>query len=155
MKNPLPVRDAEVSYNTNLAAEYLVMSLLCRSGIHAYLSLGNKKGVDILATTTSGATSVIEVKGVNKRNDWLVCNTGKFAAKANLFYALICFNGTISDLTASADFWFIPSEKLAEKGQHKVAGNEKTVYISNKHIQENFGEYKNNISSLRTFLTDH
>lgn len=130
-------------------------SLLCRRGIHAYLSLGNNKGVDILATTTSGATSVIEVKGVNKRNDWLVCNTGKFTSKRNLFYALICFNGTINDLTASADFWFIPSAKLAEKGQHKIAGNEKTVYISNKHIQDNFAQYKNSIQSLQAFLLNN
>lgn len=38
------------------------------------------------------------------------------------------------------------------QGQHKIAGNEKTVYISNKHIQDNFGQYKNNIQSLQAFL---
>ena len=34
------MKNAEKSYNTNLAAEYYVMSLLCRLGKDAYLSLG-------------------------------------------------------------------------------------------------------------------
>ena len=35
-------------YNTNLASEYYVLSMLYRLGFDAYLTLGNKKSVDII-----------------------------------------------------------------------------------------------------------
>lgn len=36
-----------VAYNTGIAAEYFVLSQLFRLGIEAYVSLGNKKAIDI------------------------------------------------------------------------------------------------------------
>lgn len=59
-------KNADKNYNTNLASEYLIMSLLCRDGKDAYLSLGNKKGDDIILNTDKGAICFVEVKGVNK-----------------------------------------------------------------------------------------
>ena len=37
-------------YDTNLAAEFYVLSCLHRLGISANLTLGNRKGVDIVVT---------------------------------------------------------------------------------------------------------
>ena len=34
----------------------------------------NKKRIDILVKTEEGAISLLEVKGVNKQNDWLIGN---------------------------------------------------------------------------------
>lgn len=59
----MPKKNADTNYNTNLASEYLMMSLLCRAGKDAYLSLGNKKGVDIIVKTKKGAICIIEVSG--------------------------------------------------------------------------------------------
>ncbi len=145
-------KNADTNYNTNLASEYLMMSLLCRAGKDAYLSLGNKKGVDIIVKTDKGAICVVEVKGVNKRNDWLIGNSGKLPIAPNLIYAFVCFHGKIDELTSSADFWIIPSEKLKESTEHKIAGNSKTVYISNKYIRENYEEYKNSFKWLDAYL---
>jgi hypothetical protein len=135
-------------YNTNLASEYFVMSLLCRAGIDAYLSLGNKKGVDVLVKTANGSVCIVEVKGVNKRNDWLINNNGKFDATPNMIYALVCYNGQIDDLTATPDFWFIPSNMLAKRTEHKIANNGRTVYVSNKHVRDKYQAYFNNIDCL-------
>lgn len=145
-------RSAEIKYNTNLAAEYHVMSLLSRSGKEAYLSLGNKKGVDIIVTTEKGSICLIEVKGVNKKNDWLIGNTGKFLQSPALFYALICFDGKIEQLSIPPDIWLIPSSKLGKMTEHKVAKNGKTVFISNKHIREQYGDYKNTFKHLESHL---
>lgn len=41
-------------YNTNLAAEFYVLSMLHRWGADAVLTLGNKKAVDILVTRAAG-----------------------------------------------------------------------------------------------------
>jgi hypothetical protein len=145
-------RNAEISYNTNLSAEYYVMSLLSRIGKEAYLSLGNKKGVDIIVTTEKGAICLLEVKGVNKQNDWLIGNTGKFLQSPALFYALMCFNGKIEQLTVPPDLWVIPSNRLGRITEHKVAKNEKTVFISNKHIREQYSDYKNTFKHLESHL---
>ncbi|MEI6409034.1 MAG: hypothetical protein WCR52_06610 [Bacteroidota bacterium] len=139
-------KNAENSYNTNLASEYLMMSLLSRTGKNAYLSLGNKKGVDIVVTTQNGGYAIIEVKGVNENMDWMVGNTGELPAAPNLFYALIGFQGKINDINAPAKFYMIPSESLKSATEHKISKNEKTVYISHKHIRENYGEYLNSFA---------
>jgi hypothetical protein len=146
------MKNADTNYNTNLASEYLMMSLLCRAGKDAYLSLGNKKGVDIIVKTDKGAICIVEVKGVNKRNDWLIGNSGKLPIEANLIYALVCFHGKIEEVTTTADFWIIPSSKLAELTEHKISKNEKTVYISNKYVRENYDEYKNSFKWLDKYL---
>jgi hypothetical protein len=149
------MKNADTNYNTNLSSEYLMMSLLSRAGKDAYLSLGNKKGVDIIVKTTKGAICIIEVKGVNKRNDWLICNSGKLPIGINLMYALVCFHGKIDQLTFSADFWVIPSSVLARISEHKISKNKKTVYISNKLIRENYIDYKNSFKWLDEYLNTY
>lgn len=57
-------------YNTNLAAEFYILSMLHRLGADATLTLGNKKGVDIVVVRDSGDAVTIDVKGVAKRYDW-------------------------------------------------------------------------------------
>jgi len=148
-------RSAEVSYNTNLASEYLMMSLLCRAGKEAYLSLGNKKGVDVIVRTAAGSIAVVEVKGVNKANDWLICSQGSLPVAPNLFYALVCFQGKISELTAAADIWLIPSEALQPASEHVVHKNGKTVYLRRSHIVKNYDAFKNTFEALNTYLETH
>ena len=41
-------------YNTNLAAEFYVLACLHRLGVTANLTLGNKKGVDIVVVREAG-----------------------------------------------------------------------------------------------------
>jgi hypothetical protein len=151
----MPAKSAEISYNTNLASEYLMMSLLCRAGKDAYLSLGNKKGVDIIVKTDAGAIAIVEVKGVNKANDWLICNHGNLPAAPNLFYALVCFQGKISELTAAADIWLIPSDLLKRETEHVINRNGKTVYLRHAHIRKAYGAFKNTFEALNDYLLAH
>jgi hypothetical protein len=41
-------------YDTNVAAEYYVLSCLDRFGLTANLTLGNKKGVDVVVVRDAG-----------------------------------------------------------------------------------------------------
>ncbi|WP_313002870.1 hypothetical protein [Chryseobacterium gleum] len=111
-----------------------------------------KKGVDIIVKTNLGAICIVEVKGVNKRNDWLITNSGTFTTAPNLLYALVCYNGKIDDLESTPDFSFIPSPKLTENTEHKIAKNGKIVYISNKYVRGNYDEYKNSTKYLIEYL---
>ena len=148
-------KSADTNYNTNLAAEYLLMSLLCCAGKDAYLSLGNKKGVDIIVKTGKGAICIVEVKGVNKNNDWLIGNSGLLPSLPNMFYALVGFEGKISDVNSAAKFYLIPSEELNKLGEFKTAKNGKTVYLSHKYIRKNYGNYLNTLKWLDAYLNTH
>lgn len=53
-------------YNTNLASEFHVLSMLHRLGLDAVLTLGNKKMVDIVVTSDEGELITIDVKGIEK-----------------------------------------------------------------------------------------
>jgi hypothetical protein len=151
----MPKRSNEVAYNTNLASEYLMMSLLSRAGKDAYLSLGNKKGVDIIVKTTKGNICIVEVKGVNKNDDWLINNTGKFPWFPNMFYALIGFEGKITEVVSPAKFYLIPSMLLNKEGEYKISKNQKTIYLSHIHIRNNYNDYKNTFKSLDEYLREN
>jgi hypothetical protein len=51
-------------YNTNLAAEFYVLSVLHRLGVDVNLTLGNKKSVDISAVKAAEKAITIDVKGL-------------------------------------------------------------------------------------------
>ena len=98
-------------YNTNLAAEFWVLSTLHRLNIEALLTLGNKKAVDILVRRGSTIYTV-DVKGLAKRYDWPADNITEFQ-NPNHVYILLTFDGNISDPLAIPSVWVIPSNKLA------------------------------------------
>lgn len=49
-----PVAAMQRGYNTNLASEFYVLSMLYRMGFDANLTLGNKKSVDIAVVLGPG-----------------------------------------------------------------------------------------------------
>ena len=51
-------------YNTNLASEYFVLATLYRQGFDAYITLGNKKGIDIIINHNDIKQITIDVKGL-------------------------------------------------------------------------------------------
>lgn len=98
-------------YNTNLAAEFWVLSALCRIGVEAHLTLGNKKAVDILILRNSQTVCTIDVKGVADPYDW-PANNIKVLQTPNHFYIFLSFEGRISDPLANPSVWIIPSNKI-------------------------------------------
>ena len=101
------------TYNTNLAAEFYVLSMLHRLGADAALTLGNKKAVDIIVVNENGTTSTIDVKGLEKRYDWPADNI-RLLEKPRHFFALVSFEGKITNPLSSPSVWIIPSIELAQ-----------------------------------------
>ncbi len=98
-------------YNTNLASEFYVLSMLHRLGADASLTLGNKKSVDIFVVREDETIISIDVKGVAGRYDWPADNIHDYI-KQNKFYVLVCFEGNISDPLSQPNAWIIPADKL-------------------------------------------
>lgn len=94
-------------YNTNLAAEFYVLSMLHRRGAEASLTLGNKKSVDIAVVRGAGRTITIDVKGVAKRWDWPADNV-RLPEHNRHFLALVSFEGQIRQAATPPSVWIIP-----------------------------------------------
>lgn len=99
-------------YNTNLASEFYVLSMLHRLGADASLTLGNKKAVDIIVVNEKGTMITVDVKGVAGRYDWPADNIHTFQ-DPNHFYVFMSFEGKIADPQSTPSVWIIPSTELA------------------------------------------
>ncbi len=83
-------------YDTNLAAEFYVLSCLHRLGLTANLTLGNKKGVDIVVVRDSSDAVTVEVKGIAKKYDWPANNLVTDRPNSH-FVVLVSFEGRIDE----------------------------------------------------------
>lgn len=99
-------------YHTNLAAEFYVLSCLHRVGLDAHLTLGNRKGVDIVVLRDDGAAVTVEVKGLAGRHEWPAGNLGSEHPEQH-FVVLVTFDGRISDRAMPPPrTWIVPFADL-------------------------------------------
>lgn len=107
-------------YDTNLAAEFYVLSCLHRLGVSANLTLGNKKGVDIVAAREAGEVVTIEVKGIAKKYDWPASNLTTRDPDRH-FVVLVSFEGEIDNpKMPTPRVWVIPFPKVGPFVRHYV-----------------------------------
>jgi hypothetical protein len=78
-----------MKYNTNLAAEFYVLSMLYRLGFDATLTLGSKKSVDIVVVKESGDVLTIDVKRIAGTTLWPSDNVKK--SEKNHFLIFVSF----------------------------------------------------------------
>jgi len=113
-------------YNTNLAAEFYVLSALHRLGMDAMLTLGNKKSVDIVVVREEGDAVTIDVKGVADKNPWPVDNVRE--SQDRHFLVFVCFVGKIAAVDMSPEVWVVPSTRLAPLVYHAPGGRRVVQY---------------------------
>lgn len=101
---------AKNGYNTNLAVEFYVLSVLHRLGADARLTLGNKKSVDIAVIKGAGNSVTIDVKGLAGSTSWPVDNIKR--AKKGHFIVFVCFNGKIAEPLSIPEIWVVPSAEV-------------------------------------------
>jgi hypothetical protein len=117
-------------YNTGLAAEYYVMSMLHRKGANAALTLGNNKSADIIVNK-GGQALTIDVKGVQKTDDFTL---GKnFVQSKSHYYVFVAFLNKIEDVNSMPDVFVVPSTDINTPFDELV---EKTI---SREYKESFG----------------
>jgi hypothetical protein len=125
-------------YNTNLAAEFHVLSILHRLGLEATLTLGNKKAVDIFIFKPDGKTLTIDVKGVAKKSDWPADNL-KVDGKRGHYIILVCFNAKIAEPNEPPSVWVVPAKEIKKfTNKYKtrtVVSRKKIVHEGEKYLQ--------------------
>lgn len=127
------------AYDTNLAAEFYVLSCLHRIGLTANLTLGNKKGVDVVVVRDAGDAVTVEVKGVAKKYDWPANNLITTKPDSH-FVALVSFEGRIDDPTMpSPRVWIVPFPAIEQFKNHFPGGR---VDVSRKKLVEEGGHFE-------------
>lgn len=97
-------------YNTNLAAEFYLLSCLHRLGMTANLTLGNnQKGVNIVVAHDAGDVVTVEVKGLAGKYEWPANNLETPKNPDKHFVVLVSFKGSIDDpKMPPPSVWIIP-----------------------------------------------
>jgi hypothetical protein len=126
-------------YDTNLAAEFYVLSCLHRLGLTANLTLGNKKGVDIVVVRDAGDAVTVEVKGISKKYDWPANNLVAERPESH-FVALVSFEGRIDDPDMPpARVWIIPFPEVEQFKRYYA----KRINVSRAAIRAGGDEFEN------------
>ena len=103
------IKIGERRYNTNLASEYYVLSMLYRVGVEAYLTLGNKKSVDILVKKGEEIIT-IDVKGLRGKTNFSVENC--HMKSDGHFLVFVSFLDKIEDPEILPEVYVVPSVDL-------------------------------------------
>jgi hypothetical protein len=100
-------------YETNLASEFYILSVLHRLSVDATLTLGNKKSVDILVVRQAGDAVTVDVKGVAGKHDWPADN---ILATPNHrhFIAFVSYEGAFPNPAILPSVWIVPYEEVAQ-----------------------------------------
>jgi hypothetical protein len=138
--------NGQKGYSTNLASEFYVLSALHRLGFDANLTLGNKKGVDIVVACGPGRAFTVDVKAVAGKNDWLVGKLG-MAEDKHHFVVLVSFEGQFDKPGQSPKVWVYALEDLVPFIRSSKTGTAR--YISRKDIMERGGKHAENWALLK------
>lgn len=116
------------NYNTNLAGEFFVLSVLHRFGTNAHLTLGNKKSVDIVVVRSAGDTITIDVKAIAGKTLWPLDNFKE--VKGKHFLIFLSFLGRIQEPSVLPEVYVVPSADVASLTYHAPGGKRKGMQLS-------------------------
>jgi hypothetical protein len=110
------------SHNTGIAAEYFVLSQLYRQNIEAYITIGNKKAIDIRIIKKDKTPISLDVKAVRGYSS-LIINNLSYAE--DHYVAFVVYNEKFEDISYTPEVFIIPSLIVEEikkdyKGQLRV-----------------------------------
>lgn len=114
-------------YDTNLAAEFYVLSVLHRLGMSATITLGNKKSVDIVVARGAADLATIDVKGLAGTTNWPVDNLKE--GRPNHYIAFVTFLGKISDPSVLPEVYIVPSAEVSGLVYRNPAGNRRVIQL--------------------------
>lgn len=119
------------SHDTGTASELLVMSSLLRQGVDAFITMGNKKSIDIVIKAKSGIAISVDVKAVRDYSSIVVNNV---KSSINHFIVVVIYKGKFVDPSQLPDFYIIPS--------NAIAGLAKTFKAEKRLMKGDIMQYK-------------
>jgi len=135
-----PAPETQRGYNTNLASEFYVLSMLYRLGLDASLTLGNKKSVDISVVLGPGRVVTIDVKAVKAKMDWLMGGVPN-SPKPNHFVVLVSYEGKFSDAAEVPRCWILSHDEILPLIK-KAGGKGGMRYLPRKQVLDQFAAHE-------------
>lgn len=114
-------------YNTNLASEYYVLSMLYRIGANAFITIGNKKSVDIMVEKDD-KTLTIDVKGLRDTSCFPIDNWKN--KKNNHYLVFVSYLKAIDNPEITPAVYIVPANELENK--HPELDGKSVIYINPK-----------------------
>jgi hypothetical protein len=99
------------SFDTGVASEYLILSMLYRLGVEAHISQGNKKNIDIRIIKENGTALSLDVKAVRGYSSLVVNNV---RVLKNHFIVFVVYNNRFEIPTVMPDIFIVPSENVSK-----------------------------------------
>lgn len=127
-------------YNTNLASEYYVLSTLYRLGFDAYITLGNKKSIDIILNLNDKKQITIDVKGLQGKTLFPLDNLSEKLNKPNHFVIFLSFLNEMSDPTVLPEIYIMPFNEVKKYIYHNPKNTRKGINLST--LRKNCKKYK-------------
>ena len=135
----------QTKYNTNLAAEFFVLSMLHRLGVNCQLTIGNKKAVDIVIESNRGKLITVDVKGLAGTTIWPLDN---FATKKpSHFLVFVCFLGKIDQYDILPEVYVLRSTSVDRYLYRNPGGTRKGIQLST--LRRDGKKYLNNWRPLQ------
>ena len=134
-------------YYTNLASEYYVLATLYRLGFDAYITLGNKKGIDVILNIDNKKQLTVDVKGLQGKTLFPLDNVDELKTKKNHFIVFLSFLDKMNDPAVIPEIYVVPHNKIEGLMYYNPKGTRKGVNLSN--LRSNGAKYLNNWSVLK------
>lgn len=105
-ENAVPIKKRHSAHQTQWAAQFAVASELCKRDYQVALTMGNHPRVDLMVISPSGTKFAVDVKGLYKKNWWLITEKEPLQ---NLFYVL-----AFVPVNAPNHFFILKQEQVNE-----------------------------------------
>ncbi len=128
-------------YNTNLASEYYVLATLYRFGFDAYITLGNKKSIDIILNLNGEKQITIDVKGLQGKTLFPLDNLDEFSEKPNHYIVFLSFLDKIDKPEITPEIYVVPHNDIKNLMYSNPSQTRKGVNLSNLRAHQ--GQYEN------------
>ncbi len=134
-------------YDSNLASEFYILASLYRLGINAFVTLGNKKSVDIIVESSAGKQVTIDVKGMKGKTSFPVDNVDFTNLKRNHFLIFVAFLDQMEDPSFYPEIYIIPQSKLEPLLYENPKRTRKTINLGT--LRKKANSYKDNWGLLQ------
>jgi hypothetical protein len=95
------------NFNTGIAAEYFILSQLYRQDIEAYITIGNKKTIDIRIIKKNGTCITLDVKAVRGYTSLIINNLTYLPEH---YIAFVVYNEKFDYVNVFPEVFIVPSE---------------------------------------------
>ena len=137
-------------YDTNLSSEYYVLSLLYRQNFDAYITLGNKKAIDIIIKNFNNEIITIDVKGLRGKTSFPVDNITPDKINETHFIIFISFLGKILNFNTIPELYVVPSKNIEALTYSNPKKNRRVVQLSK--LRKNKSLYYYNTELLHGYI---